>query len=48
MRVADHPLRELRKQGEWRELEDEVDGGHSNDSQFVICSEASATHTGSV
>jgi len=27
MRVADHTLRELRKHGEWRELEDEVDGG---------------------
>jgi hypothetical protein len=27
MRIADETLRELRKHGEWRELDDVVDGG---------------------
>jgi hypothetical protein len=27
MRVAGDTLRELRRHGEWRELDDEVDGG---------------------
>ena len=29
MRVADETLRELRRHGEWRELDDFVDGGPS-------------------